>query len=331
MNPWTGHGGRLAAARAAYGDTHAPWIDLSTGINPHGWSGAHSVAIDWRALPDEAALAGLEHAAAAYFGIAPEHLCALPGTEIGLRLLGTLLPRPARYVAPSYGTHAAMMVDSVPVSFTALADGAPGTTILANPNNPDGRLTGRVEMAALLDRTQSAGGWLVVDEAFADVHPEASIAGRVGEATPLILFRSFGKFFGLAGLRLGFIAGPATIIARVRAMLGAWPLSTAAIAIGTAAYADADWIARMRMRLSGEADALDAVLLRHGLSPLGICPLFRLVETGDANALFDHLARRAILTRPFDHDPHWLRIGLPANAEALTRLDDALGQAVHSG
>jgi len=167
-------------------------------------------------------------------------------------------------------------------------------------------------------------GWLLVDEAFADCDPALSIAEMVGDDQRLVVFRSFGKFFGLAGVRLGFVLAPQDIVAALRERLGAWPLSAAAMAIGTAAYADRDWIAATRRRLPRAAAALDAVLVRRGHRPVGACPLFRLIERPDAHARFEQLARCAILTRPFADQPHWLRIGLPADAAALARLETAL-------
>lgn len=317
MNPWTGHGGQLPTARAVYGDGDAPWIDLSTGINPHSWPGVEGLAIDWARLPDAGALNRLEAAAAAYFGADPSCVMALPGTEIGLRLLGERLPGPVRYRWPSYRTHKEMVPHASAVASEAMDTGA-GTLILANPNNPDGRMTPGTVL-----RAQMAEGWLVVDEAFADADPRHSVAGDVGPDRRLIVLRSFGKFFGLAGVRLGFLIAPPQLIATFRARIGAWPVSAAAIAIGTAAYRDAAWIAETRARLPEETATLDRVLKAHGHSPIGECSLFRLIET-DAHALFERLARRSILTRPFDHDPRWLRIGLPANGAALARLDAAL-------
>ena len=319
---WTWHGGGLAAARAHYGD--GDWLDLSTGINPHAWPHAEALAIDWRRLPDEDGLHALEAAAAHHFGADPAHVCAVPGTEIGLRLTGELLPGPAHYLTPTYRTHAAMIAGASPLAPAdfAAADGA--SLILANPNTPDGRAWERAAMLDLLAR-RGRDGWLIVDEAFADTAPAISLAAEVGRRDRLILFRSFGKFFGLAGLRLGFVIAPPAIGEAIRGRLGAWPLSAAAIAIGRAAYTDTGWIAEMRGRLVAEAQALDAVLARRGLRASGACPLFRLVDAGDAMGLFDRLARRRILTRPFDDDSRRLRIGLPASADDCARLDAALG------
>lgn len=309
---WTFHGGRLSAAKAAYRDAPGPWLDLSTGINPHRWPGAAGATIDWAALPDEVALRDLEAAAARYFEVDPDHLCAVPGTEIGLRLLGTMIAGPLAHVGPGYRTHADIAPAATPATEASI--------LLANPNNPDGRLFDRHKLLAMTRPPH----WLIVDEAFADVEPRWSIADRIGDAQRLIIFRSFGKFFGLAGVRLGFVLGQRPMIARYRARLGSWPVSAAALAIGAAAYRDAAWIDEMRTRLRADAAALDVVLAGHGLVATGACPLFRLIATDDAATLFDRLARQAILTRPFDHDPRWLRIGLPGSAEALERLDRAL-------
>lgn len=317
---WTWHGGGLEAARAHFGDGDLPWLDLSTGINPHPWPGVEGLAIDWRRLPDEAALRALERAAAEHFGVDPAHVCALPGTEMGLRLVGDLLPRPAHYLTPCYRTHADM-AGARPVPAPNEAGGA--TLILANPNNPDGRVFDKPAMRRLLARRWPEG-WLVVDEAFADTSPEVSLAGEVGDHQPLVVFRSFGKFFGLAGVRLGFVLGPSALIAGIRSKLGAWPVSAAAIAMGEAAYRDRAWIAAMRDALHRRAQALDEALGRAGFHPIGACPLFRLIEVDDAAALFARLARRAILTRPFDEHRHWLRIGLPASEADLARLEAAL-------
>lgn len=317
-SPWTIHGGRLAEARAVHGD--GPWLDLSTGINPHAWPADHLLPTDWRALPDETALAKLTVAAAAYFGTNPTNVCAVPGSEIGLRLVGRLLAGPAVYGEPCYGTYSEMFEDGHAVAAASIAT-ASGTIIIANPNNPDGRVT---EPNDLMNRLEGPG-WLLVDEAFADTMPEISLAGAISDDTKLVIFRSFGKFFGLAGLRLGFVIGPHALIASLRDILGSWPIASAAIEIGTAAYRDTGWITAMRHRLRDDAAVLDRLLARRGLDARGACPLFRLIETPDAAALFDRLARKAILTRPFAANPCWLRLGLPGSAEALERLDEALG------
>jgi cobalamin biosynthetic protein CobC len=175
----------------------------------------------------------------------------------------------------------------------------------------------------LLRLARGSEGWLVVDEAFADILPQISVVPHLDASARVLALRSFGKFFGLAGVRLGFAIGPEAMIAALRRKLGSWPVSSAAIRIGTAAYRDTPWIAAMREKLAADAIALDAVLAGHGFDPVGACPLFRLIA-GDGAALFDRLARQGILTRPFDYAPTWLRLGLPGSDAALARLDRAL-------
>jgi len=321
---WTWHGGGLSAARARFGGEESDWLDLSTGINPRPWPIPPSLPIDWVRLPDDEALASLEEAAAVHFGCDTAHVCAVPGSEIALRLIGRVLGGAGTVVEPSYRTHVEMFDRAECVTLDRAIGGA-GTgmaTVLANPNNPDGRIVDRDTLFAL----QDAGGsrWLVVDEAYADTRPELSLAGDVTSHRRLIVLRSFGKVFGLAGLRLGFVIGPPDFLSRLRSMLGAWPVSAAAVAIGGRAYRDRSWIAETRARLPVDAARLDRVLQRHGLAPRGACPLFRLIETERAHGLFEHLARRHILVRPFAEHPHWLRIGLPRDDAALDRLDRAL-------
>ncbi|MDB5702603.1 MAG: threonine-phosphate decarboxylase [Sphingomonadales bacterium] len=321
MSDWSYHGGQLADAKVHFEQPTASWLDLSTGINPHAWPGVADLPIDWQRLPDVRALEALEAAAADCFGVDPAYVCAVPGTEIGLRMLGDVLPGPAAYLDPSYRTHADVFQGARPLPMADFATAQDATILLANPNNPDGSV---IPTGQLIDRLRTSQQWLVIDEAFADANPELSLVHHAGDALRLVVFRSFGKFFGLAGVRLGFVIGPRRVVACYRDRLGSWPVSAAALAIGAAAYRDRNWIVAMQRTLATEAAALDAVLRGRGYEPVGACPLFRLIETDGATDLFEHLARRAILTRPFDYNPRWLRIGLPGDGEALARLDEAL-------
>lgn len=314
------HGGRLSAARARFGGGLGDWLDLSTGINPRPWPISGSTGPDWHALPDPGDLARLERIAAAYFGADPELCLAVPGSETGLRALAGVLGLPGLHSHLSYGTYA----QAFPRSGRAKAGTEPSVLVLGNPNNPDGAVTAREVLLRALERQESRNGWFVVDEAFVDFAPELSIAVEVAEDRRLIVTRSFGKFFGLAGLRLGFVLAPSFVLAGLRQLLGEWPIGAAALSFGTQAYADATWIARTRDDLRLAAERLDHVLSRRGLNPRGNCPLFRLVDTDAAPALFASLARRRILTRPFADHPRLLRFGLPADAAALERLDAAL-------
>ncbi len=219
-----------------------------------------------------------------------------------------------------------MLPGAETIAVERLGDAAAGggTILIANPNNPDGRVLPPDTLLALARTLKARGGMLVIDEAFADVAAGISVLSLLEPDDRVIVSRSFGKFFGLAGIRLGFLCGAAAPVAAVAAMLGSWPVSAQAIGCGTAAYDDADWIAATRARLVRDAAALDRLLLDGGWSVRGDCPLFRLVEGEDAATLFDTLGRAGILTRPFDYAPDWLRIGLPRDATTFARLAEAL-------
>ncbi|MBN3535702.1 aminotransferase class I/II-fold pyridoxal phosphate-dependent enzyme [Sphingomonas pseudosanguinis] len=321
MAALTYHGGRIDAAKALFPNAPAPWLDLSTGINPVAWTPPEGLAVDAAPLPDRSALARLEALAAAHFGVAAERVAAVPGSEMALRLLPMLgVLQPIVAVRPSYGTHGA--VASTRVDQSALDDwvGQAGSLLAANPNNPDGVHRSLEQLVRLAAAQERAGGWLILDEAFADAMPGRGFDG--GEQ--VVLLRSFGKFFGLAGVRLGFVIAPPEILTRLRALLGDWPVSAQAIVWGSAAYADSAWIAATRIALRERAAAMDEVLARHGLTARGACPLFRMVETLDAAAIFQRLATAGILVRPFADAPERLRFGVPAATADLERLDRAL-------
>ena len=170
------------------------------------------------------------------------------------------------------------------------------------------------------------GGYVIVDEAFADCVEGSSLSDFISDEGPgsaLILLRSFGKFYGLAGLRLGFIAAARVLVNRVHAMFGDWPISAGALAAGIQAYRDQTWQCSMRRDLTARAARMDQLLEQAGLKPIGGTPLFRLVRTDQAAQVFGHLAQRGILVRPFADNPYWLRFGLPQDQD-FDRLEHAL-------
>jgi cobalamin biosynthetic protein CobC len=318
----------LAAAAAQFPAAPTPWIDLSTGVNPRPYPAPSASRAARARLPDPTETAALEDAAAAAFGVrASARTMAVPGSEAALRILARLLPAKTVAVAgPTYGSHAAAWremgarVRSIPCGELASADA--DTVIAVNPNNPDGYRHAPETLALVADRQAARGGWLIVDEAFGETAPGLSVADRAGAA--LIVLRSFGKFYGLAGVRLGFVLAGPGVIAALRSVFGDWPVSAAAIAAGRAAYSDVAWRERTRASLVRKAARLDHLLSRAGFEAVGGTSLFRLAGADDAPRRFAVLAERGILTRPFDVDPRWLRFGLPANTAAWARLEQAL-------
>jgi cobalamin biosynthetic protein CobC len=283
-------------------------------------------------LPEPAATQRLAHVAAEAYGArSPSHVVPASGTQILMtQLAGLMKPGRVAILGPTYAEHAraAKLADHTVIEVTRTEDltGA-DLAVVVNPNNPDGRIVSREALLRLADAMRTNNGMLVVDEAFMDVGPdETSLAGDVGCGNVVVL-RSFGKFFGLAGLRLGFAIADASITARLAAALGPWPVSGAAIAIGEAAMSDRTWIAASRASLAAEIVRLEKLLSSGGLSIVGGTSLFRLVRMHDASRLFEHLGQQGILVRRFPEHPRWLRFGLPSNEDQWDRLRDALAGA----
>jgi cobalamin biosynthesis protein CobC len=322
------HGGDLGAARRLFPGAPEPFIDLSTGINPWPYPVARFRADAVRRLPQQEALTAVAIAAAKTYGAASaEHVVVAPGSQILLPMVASLVPAAkAIVVAPTYPELArAAALAGHDVKTTERIDECGGAKLmmLANPNNPDGR---RLTRPVLLELAQNLrqGGLLVVDEAFMDVEPPgASLAPDLPRGN-IIVLRSFGKFFGLPGLRLGFALTAPRLARRLSAVLGPWPVSGPALAIGAQALADTAWIERTERRLANAAASLDAILMTPGLEIVGGTSLFRLVRSEAAPALFQHLGRAGIYVRAFPGNQSWLRFGLPASARARDRLKKAL-------
>src|SRR5215472_10623707 len=316
------HGGGLAAARRLFAGAPEPFIDLSTGINPYSYPLPQLPPDLFTRLPDPDALATVANIAAQSYGV------PAPGTQILLPLVAALVdPARAAVVAPTYREHAraAALAGHRVAEIADLAAAREATlVIVTNPNNPDGRLFNKNELIALAKRLATRGGLLVVDEAFMDVGPpDASVAGEVGK-NAIVVLRSSGKFFGLAGIRLGFALAPPQLAGRLSAKLGPWAVSGPALAIGTTALADRAWIDEARNRLIAAADRLKAILLSAGLEIVGGTALFQLARTPAAYDLFHHLGRAGILVRSFPEHPSWLRFGLPGTEADWARLQMAM-------
>jgi cobalamin biosynthetic protein CobC len=324
---FTYHGGAIEVARRLAPRAPEPWIDLSTGINPHAYPMPHLEPEAWRQLPDAEALTKLEAAAALRYGVAPQGVVAGPGSQALIHALSRILPRGAVGVlAPTYGGFAsAFAAAGARVVEAKRLEDMQGldVAIVVNPNNPDGRVTGRGDLLALHGRLAPRGAMLIVDEAFADFDGEESLAASLPTSGAVVL-RSFGKTYGLAGLRLGFVLASPDIAQSLRAALGPWPVSGPAIAIGASALADSDWLDGTRARLGEDAARLDGLLHGAGWRIIGGTRLFRLAAHVDARAAFERLLATGILARPFEEAPNWLRFGIPGDESTWERLAAAL-------
>jgi cobalamin biosynthetic protein CobC len=328
------HGGRLCVARSLFPDVPQPWIDLSTGINPSSYPAPRASARERNRLPEPTELAKLEALVAASCNVAdPARVVATGGTENALRLLPYVLKLRAAVIAgPTYGSHSdawqrAGAETKVVADAQLAAHATAGVSLtVVSPNNPDGRILPREQLLSLHDGLQAGGGVLIVDEAFADLEPRHSVADLAGteRAPRMVVLRSFGKFYGLAGVRLGFVIASPVIATQLRHLLGDWPVSVDALRAGLAAYADHAWAERTRERLSRAATRLDKLLVAGGMSIVGGTSLYRLARAPNARARFTQLISHGILARPFDYDATLLRFGLPHSSTDWRRVADAL-------
>ena len=324
------HGGDLTEAMARYGGSPQMWLDLSTGVNPSPWPVPTELPdVVWQRLPsraDEDAL--IAAAREAYAVPAGAEVVAAAGTQSLIQWLPQLASvGPVAIVEPTYNEHAlAWRAAGHEVIACAGLDDIPDAirhAVVVNPNNPDGRVTSPATLAGAAARLRDRGGWLVVDEAFADIEPDIS-AAELCVDLPVVILRSFGKFYGLAGLRLGFAIAHQDIAQRVASALGPWACSGPALIIGAAALRDHEWARRTRDTLQHQARKLDAVLTEAGFALVGGTGLFRLAQRADANKVHASLAAQHIWCRRFEWADDLLRFGLPPNDRDLDRLARAL-------
>jgi len=319
------HGGRLREAAREYGIPLEEWLDLSTGINPNGWPVPELPASCWQRLPEQGD--GLEQAAAIYYG--SEYLLAVAGSQAAIQLLPKLRKEGrVGLLQPSYAEHAAAWQraghEVVALTPQTIEQGISSLDVLllVNPNNPTGEHFTREQLIAWQQQLHLRGGWLVVDEAFIDVDPAWSMVSLTGEEGLLVL-RSLGKFFGLAGARVGFLFAWPLLLKQVARELGPWHLSGPAREVARLALLDTAWQAQTRDRLQRDGLRLDALLRSMGLPPSGGTALFQYLTQLEAPRLHRQLAEKGILTRLFD-TPCALRLGLPGSDEAWQRLQQAL-------
>lgn len=306
------HGGGLDAAVDAYGGSRSDWIDLSTGINPipYPTDGLHKA--DWTALPDAKAEKQLSAAARAAWSVPDRAMVlAAPGASALIARIPTLtIPARVRINGPTYNEHAGAFSAH---DWQVVQNGPAEARVLVNPNNPDGRIWNAQDADAAI---------CVIDESFCDVEPNASLIDLTSLPGRIVL-KSFGKFWGLAGLRLGFAIGLPETIAPLGEALGPWPVSGPALRIGTTALNDQQWAEKTRTRLRRDAARLDTLMLSRGAQLVGGTSLFRLYEVDNANAWQDRLAEHQIWTRVFPYSEQFLRMGLPPSA-GWDRLESAL-------
>ncbi|PAU82339.1 threonine-phosphate decarboxylase [Halovibrio salipaludis] len=322
------HGGRLNQAARDWGIPLEQWLDLSTGINPRPWPVPELPVEVWQRLPEDDD--GLPALARRWAG-APASAGCLPvaGTQAAIQALPRLrrpgrigVPEPA-YVEHAEGWRAAGH-EVVPFSAFPSDEALAGLDALVwiNPNNPTGETVTANRLLASHKRLVAHGGWLVVDEAFIDAEPAQTLVPETGREG-LVVYRSLGKFFGLAGLRAGLVFGPGALCDQLGDMLGPWSVSHPARYLMQRALADTGWQKAAAERLRADSDRLAGMLRAAGLAPQGGTPLFMYCPHDNARRVADALAEQAVLVRVFESPPA-LRFGLPGPEAEWQHLENAL-------
>lgn len=326
------HGGDLARAIKAYGIERSEWIDLSTGVNPNGYEIDGLPQRCFHRLPEISEIASLEETARAAYGVRETAgVVAGPGSEFLIQALPQIRARSkVAILSPTFSSHEAAwrryghqvrIIDSV----DSVEDET--VVVLVNPNNPDGMITSPNRLKKMAVELEARTGLLVVDEAFMDTMPANSFVPH-HDFQNVVVLRSIGKFYGVAGVRLGFAIGPVRIIDGLRQVLGAWGVSGPAIEVGQRVLRDTDWAETMRAILDRQSDQHQRVLKEAGLKRIGGTALFHLIGSDHARTLHIELAKGGIWTRAFDYNPRWLRIGLCRDQKELTRFAKTLKEAL---
>lgn len=327
--PKVHHGGQLDEAVAQFGGVKEKWLDLSTGINPIGYPVGDLPHQAWYRLPDVSAWSDAAEAARQSYGAPQTAAISLAaGSQAHIQLLPQLFKRQSvaivGFTYQEHGVHWSWAGHEVFVTDgLESAEATARIIIVVNPNNPDGRILDPDALIGLSRRLAAKGGLLVVDEAFAEIAPRASVASEAGR-DGLVVLRSLGKFYGLAGVRFGVALTYENLARRLEQRLGPWAVPGPALATAQMALSDEKWRKKAQKRLGTMRENLEEVLLDNGHEVVGGTGLFVLSRHGQADRLWEHLAQSHILTRAFSGKPEWLRFGMPAGKAGLNRLDKAL-------
>lgn len=332
------HGGRILAAAEKYAIPESDWLDLSTGLNPNGWPVSNIPASVWQTLPEDDD--GLQTAACKYYGC--EACLPVAGSQAAIQTLPLLRSfSKVGVISPTYAEHEHNWRQAGHEVIQLSVDDADNhikqldVLVIINPNNPTGKLLEVKKLLKWHQQLSSKGGWLIVDEAFMDVTAEKSLLSA-GIKPGLIVLRSLGKFFGLAGVRCGFVMSDNDLLQRLANKLGPWSLSGATRYIAKQALADERWHTKARYDLNASSARLYKLLSDADLEPTGGTALFQWIEHSNAKDIFEACAKQGILIRYFEKQSSLnktistpsLRFGLPANEEQWQRLTIALDKIV---
>lgn len=326
------HGGNIDFAKQLFPQVTFPWLDLSTGINPFSYPIPLVNDHLYKHLPIQTHEERLREIAAHYYGcLSKDYVAIAPGTQILITLMPYLLSgKEVCILCPTYSEYllswqqAGIKVQKVfnLDTFMEFAHKPQSIGIICNPNNPDGRLLSKEQLNIIIRKWGAVGNYLIIDEAYMDFIDQG-MASYIAD-TNLIILRSFGKSYGLAGLRLGFLLAQPKIIQKIQCMLGNWVVSGPALQIASQALQDKQWFIKTKRQLEQQQSRLGQIVRSVSLFTVGKTLLFRLVEYQKAQDLWKYLALRGIWVRSFDYNSMWLRFGLPHEEQGWQRLEQAL-------
>ncbi|QIZ76306.1 threonine-phosphate decarboxylase CobD [Ferrimonas lipolytica] len=335
------HGGRLAPMIARYNIPREQWLDVSTGVSP--WTYPHTAiaAAHWNRLPEEED--GLEQAARDYYQC--QSLLAVAGSQAAIQTLpevwrkqlelsGDWRAEQMRVGLPQVGykehqkawQRAGWIINHYPPSLDNRFVAGVDALVVINPNNPTGQLYDAKTLLQWQQQLAKKGGLMVVDEAFADVDLSQSIS-HLCPQPGLVVLRSVGKFFGLAGIRAGFVLAPSQLLSACAYELGPWTIAGPARQICMRALQDTPWQLTQRQRLAAATVRLQALLqplLCHGASLAGT-DLFQTLYSNKAVQWHEQLCADGVFTRLTD-EQDGIRFGLVDDEQQWQRLAAAISK-----
>lgn len=305
------HGGQLIKASQKYGIPLEDWLDLSTGINPVSYPVKNIPASVLNQLPENDDR--LIHAAKAYYKT--QNVLTVSGSQWAIEQLPFLFPiSRVGVINPSYYEHA-LQWQKAGHQIIEIIEGEVDNClsdidilIIINPNNPTGKFFSKKQLLSWHDSLQKKGGTLIIDEAFMDITPNKSLVSD-NMLESLIILRSIGKFFGLAGIRIGFVIAEPKFLLRLKKCQGLWAISNTSAWIAEQALRDLVWQKKMRLQLPVMRKKTVKWLESIGLRVSCATDLFIYVQTEEAEKIYLSLAKLGVLVRYFEED-NSLRFGL---------------------
>ncbi len=306
---------------------HSPQVKVDVRLNtneapappPDAWTDAVARAVtevEWHRYPDRAAGA-LRARLAAVHGVDPAQVFVANGSNEVLQCLLLTYGGPGRSVGvfePTYALHAhlaritgtGVLVGERAPDFSldpreverVVTGGRPTVTFLCSPNNPTAMIEPEAVVRTVLDQVEAVDGLLVVDEAYGQFAPWSALT-LVDDERHLCVTRTFSKTWSMAAARLGYVVGPAWLIAELEKVTLPYHLDALKQLAGCLAL---DYEDEMNRRVAAIVEERGRLVARLGELPVDVWPsaanfvLFR-PRSGDGDGVWQELVDRSVLVR----------------------------------